>query len=99
MFKIQILNDEIIFYDYVDLNSPNPNPIDFLRNLIKVCDFQRELLLQGIVMWDLGITGTNYMMSNSGMKIVDYGGNAFLYTDFKSAPIKPPRLNLVYANN
>ena len=23
----------------------------------------------------------------------------FLYTDFKSAPIKPPRLNLVYANN
>ena len=99
LFKIQILNDEIIFYDYVDLNSPNPNPIDFLRNLIKVCDFQRELLLQGIVMWDLGITGTNYMMSNSDMKIVDYGGNAFLYTDFKSAPIKPPRLNLVYANN
>ena len=98
-FDVSILEDDIIVYNYINLKSTNLSIKNFFNNLMYICDFQKELLEKNLVMWDLGITGANYMISETGMKIVDYGGNAFLYTNKNDAPIKPPRLNLVIANN
>ncbi|SVD93766.1 uncharacterized protein METZ01_LOCUS446620, partial [marine metagenome] len=80
-FDVSILEDKIIVYNYINLESTNLSIKKFLNNLIYICDFQKELLEKNLVMWDLGITGANYMISETGMKIVDYGGNAFLYTN------------------
>lgn len=100
LYRIQIIADSIIVYPYEDLSIARTNPRQFLEGLRQVAELEIDLIRCGLYYWDLGfVDHGNYMMDNHGrLKIVDYGGNAFLLLDEqKNVAVAEPRKNLIYA--
>ena len=96
---LKIENDFIIC-PYEKLHQPDTSPEAFPAGLISIARMQKKLLEKGLLYWDLGfLSHCNYMLREKGeIRIIDYGGNAFLFLDQeKDLGVRPRRRNLVYA--
>lgn len=99
VLDVKILDDQILYYSYLDLKSPNLNSQELLKNFTLICDFQQKIMQYGFVMWDFGFSGVNYMLDKQHLKIIDYGGNAYLYLESNPLIANAGRVNLGQARN
>jgi hypothetical protein len=100
-YDVEIRNSEIMKYSYEPLSKiQNYTAREFASIFLSVCRLEKDLLSNGLVIWDFGFSAPNYMLgSEENVKWIDYGGNSFLYIDPSDAPIAPLRPNLVHAKN
>ncbi len=105
LYTPEIVRDEILFYPFENLQRPLVNNKNFTSYLLQLCAIEQDLLRVGMLYWDFGFSDTpNYMVTSTGeIKLIDYGGNAFLLVeggqDVQKKFVLPSRRNLVVANS
>lgn len=104
LYNPQIISNRFLVYPYEKLQTIKTDPNHFLRYLKQICDLEIDLLKHNLCYWDLGFYNhSNYMVNSRGViKIIDYGGNSFLFVDRKKKILNTNiegRKNLIFASN
>jgi ubiquinone/menaquinone biosynthesis C-methylase UbiE len=103
IFDVEIIKDSFMAYEYTKLTPASTQPKYFFQTINQLCDLEIELLNHRMCYWDFGFDQhANYMLNNlNELKIIDYGGNGFLFLDetYTSLNIRGNnRENLIHAN-
>ena len=78
LVKIEIIDDKFYLCKNLNTYSPNTSPEKCLECIKILCDLQIDLLSNDFLMWDYGTKQPNYLSTDDGLKIVDYGGGGFI---------------------
>jgi hypothetical protein len=102
-YNINILENNYILYDYENLKDIIIKDKSFLFILKQIADLEIELIKNNLYYWDLGFKHTNYLLDKDNkIKIIDYGGNAFLSLkkkDYEEFLNKKVRTNLGFTKD
>lgn len=94
------VNGNFIEYNYEKLEHRENSVPALLNMYIDICKLQRILLDNNLIYWDLGFSSFNFMYTKGGqLRLIDYGGNGFLFVKDVEASVKSSRKMLVKANN
>lgn len=102
LYDVSIIDNNILVYDYEQLENIDINPSSLLELYIKICGLQIKLLKNNLLYWDFGFKHLNFMekIGDKQIKLIDYGGNAFLQLKPEiDVNIVGKKKNLIYANN
>ena len=99
LYEFEVVHG-IMLYPYESLQKIDLTPKKLLEVYIEVFDLEKEFLAHGLIYWDFGYSSLNFMKNKQGqLRLIDYGGNAFLFIDTPTFEIKNARKMLVNANN
>jgi len=89
-----------MLYPYESLQKIDLTPKKLLEVYIEVFDLEKEFLSHGLIYWDFGYSSLNFMKNKQEqLRLIDYGGNAFLFIEAPTFTIKNARRMLINANN
>lgn len=100
-FPISLDENKNLFYPKQLLHHAQFSSVkDFFHAFLPVCELQKSLLREGLILWDFGFSAPNYMLTEKDhFAWADYGGNGFLYLSAQEAPMRPTRENLIIAKD